>query len=111
MKFADLTPEEQNLVSLFVAQHFRPAVGGAARSLNGVNQLHSTFKISGVAAILANLDGGEKVPDETGLAGAQPLVADDVVGFMKAAEGMLTAYNFDELRMQYAKIAGFPNTI
>lgn len=109
-KFADLTADQQTLVSLFVGPQFRPSVGQAARALNALKQLVEIYQIN-VQALIEGLEPGEPIPNETGLAGAQPLVKEDVVAFMTAADGLLAEYNTVDLRKEYAKIAGFPNTV
>lgn len=110
MTFEKLTPEQQALVSTWVAVKFRPTVAAMARAFSALAALDLEDWQPTVALLVTGLDAGIVVPDQTGLAGAQTLISDDIVSLMTTIEALLQVQNKMSNRAQYNKIAGIVNT-
>jgi hypothetical protein len=103
--FASLTPQQQSLLSNWLQNTFRPTVLANARALAALQQM-ATFYASAIGPVLATVDATETVPDNTGLAGAAPLLVADVTQWMTAAEAVLGVQNTAAQVAEFVKIAG-----
>lgn len=68
MAWADLEPNEQELVKDFI-RTYRAAIAETVRGLRG-QQLLSTHYTNTIASLWAQIANGDVIPDGTGLAGA-----------------------------------------
>ena len=107
--FSSLTAGQQEQILAFMPL-FRGAIITLARACNGGASLDGVWT-TGVSALVTSLDAGTTIPDITGLAGAQSLVREDVLGAMAAIEALLATANSAAQRAEYLKIVGPPNVI
>lgn len=116
MTYADLTAEQKASVQALSAVA-RPLAGEFARLLEDFQGVVSYY-VGNVETILAALDAGDEIPNETGLSGAQALTKADfvnLVGYMITAsatgDGASGSYNTNYHRSLYAKACGPENMI
>ena len=109
MDFADLTPEQQAVLSAHTRM-VRAWAGEQARTNNHAAVLGTNYWAQ-VAAILELLDNADVIPDGSGLDGAGTLTKADVVSLTSYIEGILTNYDTAPHRQKYALAAGPGNLI
>ena len=109
MDFADLTPEQQSVLSAHVRM-MRAWAGEQARTNNHAAVLGTNYWAQ-VATILALLDDADVITDGSGLAGAGTLTKANVVSMTSYIEGILTGYDTAPHRQMYALAAGPGNLI
>lgn len=105
-KFTDLSTEQQALVSAWVQNQFRPTARAMAQSLAALAGLDQGTWLPTISSLVTALDAGTAIPDQTGLAGAQQLIREDIIAFMTAAEEVLAANNTSAQIAAYNKIGG-----
>lgn len=109
-QFNELTPEEQVILLHNVDALMRPSAGELARVLNHFQAFDSDYD-GQTAAIVAQLDTGAEIPNQSGLAGTATLDKEDVVQMATQIQAILTAYNTSTHREFYVKLSGAENTI
>ena len=109
MKFTELKPEQQAQIIAFMSV-FRPNVGLIARVMNKFAQMDGLW-VTNISPLMAALDPGEVIPDPTGLAGAAPLMHEQVAGIMADVESVLKEHNAPANRAAFVIVAGPLNTI
>ena len=105
--WSNLTPVQQQAVLAWMPL-FRSAVVELVSACNGGSSLDGTWT-GGISAIVESLASGTIIPDATGLAGAQPLTMDAVVGQMAAIEALLAGANTSSARAAYQAVVGPAN--
>lgn len=111
LTFDQLTDQQRALLVAFTREQFRPRVLAAARALSDLSALVEMWQIGGLDAVAATMDPATVIPDETGLAGAGPVTAGVVAGFMAGATGLLAEWNTTDQKKLYGQIAGPLNVI
>lgn len=108
MAFADLTPEQQNVVAEYV-RLLRAWTGEQARANNHAAAINDGY--AQVQSILDQLQIDDMITDSTGLAGAMTLTKGEVISLTAHMQGILTNYNTAGHRQMWAKAAGPANLI
>ena len=104
IEFSALTAPQQAQLLAFM-QSFRPTLSAMAVSLRTLSTLADVYNAA-IASVVATMDPATVIPDNTGLAGAQPLVAGDLTMVMGlAASALSTLYGITQ-QAEYIKIAG-----
>ena len=106
--FTELTPDQQTATLAFMAA-FRPLMGQAARLFNAIQGLENAWNAN-VSAAVTSLDAGTTIPDQTGLAGAQSLQREDLIGTMADLATALSTFNTAVNIAVYIRAAGLANT-
>jgi len=88
----------------------RPLSGEGARYLFDAGAVLLDYA-NYAAAIVASLDAGALVPNETGLAGAQPLAKEDIQALAADLQNLLAAYATPAKQALQAKACGAANLI
>lgn len=105
MAYADLTAEEQKLLGDFMTM-LRPYAIAQGKLLNlaaAIGQLYG----NGAFAILNKMQQSDLVPDATGLAGAAPLTAGEIMQAAGHAADLITKDVADATRVaRRIKLAG-----
>jgi len=116
MAYSDLTPEQKASVQALSAV-VRPLAGDFSRLLEEF-QAVVAYYVGNVETVLAALDAGDAIPNETDLAGAQSLTKSqfvNLVGYMisasATADGAAGSYNTNYHRALYAAACGPENMI
>lgn len=104
--FSALTPAQQSLVSSWVTSQFRPIARAMKEALATLAAVDLGVWQPTLVSIITGLDAGTAIPDNTGLAGAQPLVREDILNFMAMAESALASTNTPANIALYNKIGG-----
>jgi hypothetical protein len=107
--FTTLTSTQQAQVIAWMPL-FRSSVIQLAQACNQGASLDSVWQNT-ILAIVTSLDAGTIIPDVTGLAGASPLVREDVLGMMAAIEALLSSANTTAQQAEYVKVVGPANAI
>ena len=84
---------------------FRSAIVQLTQSCNTGATLDGTWAAA-ISSLVASLPSGTVIPDTTGLAGAQPLAREDIIGMMTAIEALLATANTSAVRAEYLKVVG-----
>jgi hypothetical protein len=87
---------------------FRASIVQLVASCNTGARLDGTWQAS-ISALVSGLDAGTVIPDTTGLAGAQPLMREDLIAMMQAIESLLSSANATAQRAEYLKVVGPAN--
>ena len=111
LTFDKLTDQQRALLAAFSREQFRPRVLAAARALNELRALVEMWEIGGLGDIVALMDPAAVIPDETGLAGAGPVTAAMMGGYIAGAGGLLAEWHTKEQKVLYGQIAGPMNVI
>lgn len=106
MKYVDLTDDQKKLISTWQASQLRPTVRMSKESLGQLASLLQSSWAPTIAPIVSQLDADEVIPDETGLAGAQPITAGDVTTFMAGALKVVTEQGDPDSLARYNRIGG-----
>jgi hypothetical protein len=106
--WAQLSTAQQNEILAFMPM-FRSNISALAISLRVLNEYMNLWNNGGLSALVSVLAPSTTIPDTTGLAGAQPLLASDVTGTMTSAQGLLASYYAAADLAEFVKIAGPPN--
>jgi len=104
-----LTAEQTGIIAEYVRQQ-RAVVGEFARLLNRMSALDNMYD-GQVTAAWAELAAGTVLTDGSGLAGVSLLSKAEVASIADAMQLILTAYNGEELRRLYVKMAGVTNVL
>ncbi len=109
MAYADLTPEQQQIVAEYVRQ-VRATIGEFARLLNHFEALDYMYdgQITAGWAALLNTD---IITDGSGLAGVSELTKAQVTTLANGMDAVLTTYNTQAMRQLFVRVAGMTNTI
>jgi len=108
MTFADLTAEQQSVLSDYV-RLMRAWCGEQARTNNHADALNAQY--AQVQTILGELQPDDVVTDGSGLSGAMALTVGEIMSMTAQMQGILAAYNSEGLRQAWAKAAGPSNLI
>lgn len=109
-QFIDLTSEEQATLLHYVDRLLRPVMGDLARTLSRISAVVDDYNAQS-SVVLALLDTGAEIPDNSGLAGTAILDKEDTVAFSTQTASLLTDYYTSTHRQAYVKAAGAENTI
>jgi hypothetical protein len=109
MTYDGLTSAQRAQVQVFL-EALRPTMGELARLFARFERLEDAWSGS-VAGIVTGLDAGAVITDDTGLAGAQHVTRESLVGTMADFSQALAAFNSDGNRARYIAYAGLPNTL
>lgn len=109
-QFGDLTSEEQATLLHYVDRLLRPVMGDLARTLNRISAVVDDYNAQS-SAVLALLDTGAEIPDNSGLAGTAVLDKENIVSFSAQTAALLVDYYTASHRQAYVKAAGAENTI
>ena len=104
--FLSIPTSQQTLISSFVQNTLRPMVRASNQALGQLGAMASGVYGPTIAPILAGIDGTEVIPDNTGLAGAQPVTVAEVLAYMTALEALLAAYATPQQVATYNAIGG-----
>ena len=108
--YASLTQDEKNQLHALLAQ-VRAFAGTLARDMHKAQVLDDSWDAT-ISTIVATLDVGAVIPNESGLAGAAPLTREEFEQMMNVnIPALLTTYNTPAARQLYAKYAGPGNII
>jgi len=104
IEFNSLSLPQQALLLAFM-QQFRPTLSAMAVALRTLNTMTTTYNTA-IESVVSTLDPATVIPDNTGLAGAQPLMASDITMVMALATSALsTLYGSAQIN-EYIKISG-----
>jgi hypothetical protein len=109
MTFDQLTAEQQALLTAFVDGLFRPIEGEVNRSFGAVQHMLDS-NAAGVGTLLAGLDPATVLPMTTGLAGAQPRTAGDIISALASYTAACASFNTDAMRQSRIMSAGISAT-
>lgn len=114
--YESLSPSQKALLNDMVTLS-RSWAGEQARTNNHGEAINTTYNAS-VSAILASLDAGEVVPNQSGLAGAADLTKEEVITLISHMQNILTdmrthtsGFNTPALRQVWVRAAGAANLI
>lgn len=102
--YNNLTAEEKKNLKEF-ATIIRPLAGQVGKLMLTFKDTILTYN-SIIKPIIDSLDTGEIIPNETGLAGAQPVDKQIIVDFITAITTVETGFNTDTNRSDWIKLAG-----
>ena len=108
MAFGDLTAEQQSSLNAWMSL-FRGTSGEMARVNNHCEVVNTEYNGT-VSAILAELAGGDEIPNAGNLDGAEVMTKDQVVTIVSYMQAFL-AYNTAAHRQNLARAAGERNLI
>lgn len=107
-QFSELTAEQQARI-LELLRIVRPYAGELGR-LNVSGRAADALWVGNVDAIVALLDAGAEVPNETGLDQASPLTKEEIQNSLMAwVQAIITTYDTAFVRGVLAKAAGAVN--
>lgn len=107
--FASLTAEEKQIIRAHMTM-VRVKQGQLARLLNDIVALNTVYSTT-VSAIVTTLDAGEKIGDNSDLAGAIAVTKEDLVGVMSGYVTLVTGHNTTAKRTTMTSFAGIPNVL
>ena len=105
--WAALAEPQQALVLAWMPL-FRASIVQLVGACNNGAALDGTWQAA-ISAIVNGLPAGTVIPDTTGLAGAQPLMREDLIAMMGAIESLLASANTSQQRAEYLKVVGPAN--
>lgn len=111
IEFSDLPDQQRALLAGYSRDQFRPRVLSAARSLSDLAALVEMWEIGGLDQIVAGLNPATVIIDDTGLAGAGPVTAAMMSGYITGAKSLLAEWNTVDQKKLYGVIAGPMNVV
>jgi hypothetical protein len=105
--YDSLTAEQKGIVEAF-ERNFRGWINTLATGIIQARALDASFDAGGGAGdIIATLDPGERIPNTSGIAGAQTLQTDtDWAALITGLQAYLTTYDTEATRQRIAQAAG-----
>lgn len=107
--FNALTSEQRQIIRACM-QMTRVRQGQLARIMNDLQELKGVYDAS-VAPVVALLDPGALINDNSDLAGATVVAKEDLEGVMAEFGSILTDHNTTPKRAVMTKFAGIPNVV
>ncbi len=109
MQYDALTAEQKATLDAFMTL-LRPWAGEAARANNHAQLIDDTYEAS-ATGVIASLDAGAVVPNNTGLAGAMPLTKEEVLELVTDIKTLQAGFNTPAKRQLISKAAGAGNIV
>lgn len=106
MQYIDLTDSEKAAVDGWLAL-MRPLSGQIQRAVSGAVPIQDDWDAT-VSAIIASLDAGAEIPNQTGLP-ASPVTKEDVEHSATNLTQLIALLNTSEVRQRAIKMAGLVN--
>ena len=107
---ADLNPEEQEIVKVFVDQIYRAGILRLVQALNRTEGAREEWD-NRVHALIARLDTDDVVPNGSGLAAAEELTKTEILEGLGVLAVLLEDFNNPAQRAAYVEVIGSLNMV
>jgi hypothetical protein len=107
--FNALTNEQKQIIREQM-RLVRVKAGELARLMNGLAEIKGVYDAT-TAPVVALLDAGATIGDNSDLAGAVTVAKEDLTDLMADITAILAAYNTTAERTKLTKFAGIPNML